>query len=138
METNLELNVFYHDVNRQIITTFNIFRHGGFNNDVQKNLKKIKDKNEFSERLHCDLMYYFWSKTEYQIIISPWCGGRDTKDIKVDIYTQVMNNWDLFLDYVWGGKWHRENDESGRGYVKKTGKCPMCEDCPDNCPMEGA
>ncbi len=26
--------------------------------------------------------------------------------------------------------------DSGREYVEKTGKCPMCEDCPDNCPIE--
>ena len=38
------------------------------------------------------------------MIISPWCGGKNTKDIKVDIYTQVMNNWNVFLDYVWNGK----------------------------------
>ena len=25
---------------------------------------------------------------------------------------------------------------SGREYVEMTGKCPMCEDCPDNCPIE--
>lgn len=28
-------------------------------------------------------------------------------------------------------------DNAGRGYVKATGKCPMCEDCLDNCPIEG-
>lgn len=135
---NLEWNVFYHSVNKNEITTFNIFRHGGFYDDVQKSLKKFKDKNEFAEQLRRDLSYYFRFKSEYEIIISPWCGGRDTKDIKVDIYTQVMNNWDLFLDYVWNSKWHRTNKNAGRGYVKATGKCPMCEDCPDDCPMEGA
>ena len=24
----------------------------------------------------------------------------------------------------------------GREYVETTGKCPMCWDCPDNCPLE--
>lgn len=25
---------------------------------------------------------------------------------------------------------------SGREYVEMTGKCPMCWDCPDNCPLD--
>lgn len=104
---NLEWNVFYHDINKQKITTLNIFNHWKFREDTEKNLKKIRDKGEFAEKLRRDLMYYFWSKSEYEIIISPWCGGRDTNDIKVDIYTQVMNNWDIFLDYVWNSKIHR-------------------------------
>lgn len=100
----MEWHVFYHDINAQKLTTINIFDHCGFFEDVQKALKKSKSKDEFAKALKSDLMYYFWSKSEYEIIISPWCGGRNTEDIKVDIYTQVMNNWNVFLDYVWNSK----------------------------------
>ena len=85
----------------------NIFNHWKFKEDTEKNLKKIRNKEEFAEKLRRDLMYYFWSKSEYELILSPWCGGRDTKDIKIDIYDQVMNNWEIFLDYVWNSKIHR-------------------------------
>lgn len=27
-------------------------------------------------------------------------------------------------------------DDCGRDYVKRTGKCPICTDCPHNCPLE--
>jgi len=47
------------------------------------------------------MMYYYWSKSEWEIIIGPWCGGNNTKEIKVDVYEQVLNNWDIFLEYVW-------------------------------------
>lgn len=104
---NLEWNVFYHDINEQKIRTFNVFEHSRFNDDIQKFFKKFKNKEEFGENLRRSLMYYFWCKSEYEIIISPWCGGRDTKDVKVDIYTQIMNNWPIFLDYVWNSKIHR-------------------------------
>lgn len=162
---NLEWNVFYHDVNRNKITTLNIFNHRKFSEDTQKNLEKIKDKNEFAEKLKRYLFYYFGSKCEYEVIITPFPPyitmdeldrlneertlhkekyGRDyvrinpnlDTGIKVDIYTQVMNNWGVFLDYVWNSKQHRTSKNAGRGYVKATGKCPMCEDCPDNCPLE--
>ena len=118
----LKWNVYYHSINKNEITTLNIFNHWKFNEDVQKNLKKIKDKDEFAEKLRRDLMYYFWSKSEYEIIISPWCGGRDTKDIKVDIYTQVMNNWDIFLDYVWNSKKRRKNKKETK-FTFVTAEC---------------
>lgn len=63
--------------------------------------KKIKDKEEFAQKLRSELMYNFWSKFEYEIIIGPWGSFQDTREIKVDIYDQVMINWDRFLDYVW-------------------------------------
>ena len=100
----MEWNVFYHDVNAQQIRTFNIFDHCRFSRDVFKYLKECQDKNEFAKKLKSELMYNFWAKAEYEVIISPWCGGKNTKDIKVDIYTQVMNNWNVFLDYVWNSK----------------------------------
>ena len=97
----MEWNVFYHNVNSQKIETFNIFKHWSFTEYVSKHLKECKTKEEFAEKLKSELRYYFWCKAEYEVIIIPWCGGRDTKDLKVDIYTQVMNNWPIFLDYVW-------------------------------------
>lgn len=27
-------------------------------------------------------------------------------------------------------------DDCGRDYVERTGKCPMCIDCPHNCPLD--
>lgn len=107
MKYELEWNVFYHDINRQKITTFNIFNHWKFAEDVQKSLKKFKDKDEFAEQLRRDLFYYFGSKCEYEVLIAAWVGGRNTDDIKVDVYTQVMNNWNVFLGYVWNSKIHR-------------------------------
>lgn len=97
----MEWNVFYYDMNARKITTFNVFNHYRFAQDVQKSLREYNDKDEFAKSLKLDLMYYFWSKAEYEIIISPWCGNKEMEEIKVDIYMQVMNNWNLFLDYVW-------------------------------------
>ena len=33
-------------------------------------------------------------------------------------------------------KEYREKDDCGRDYVKRTGKCPICTDCPHNCPLD--
>ena len=96
----MDWNVFYHDVNAQVIKALNIFEHGSFRESVER-LKGITDKEAFARELMSYLRYFFWCKSEYEVVISPWCGGRDTKDIKVDIFTQVVNNWEIFLDYIW-------------------------------------
>lgn len=49
-------------------------------------------------------MYYYWAKCEWEVIISPWIAQHNDNEIKVDVYWQVMNNWDIFLDYVWNNK----------------------------------
>lgn len=134
---NLEWNVFYHDINKNRITTFNIFNHWKFAEDVQKSLKKFKDKNEFAEELRRYLFYYFGSKCEYEVIITSFptyitmneldrlnherwthkdrygtdyvrLGVNLDTEIKIDIYTQVMNNFDIFCDYVWNSKKRRK------------------------------
>ena len=136
MKYELEWNVFRYDINKDKIVTFNIFDHWKFNEDVQKSLKKFKDKDEFAEQLRRDLMYYFWSKYEYEVVITTfppyitmdelsrlnderWSHkdryGTDyvrqnvnlDTGIKIDIYEQVMNNWNIFLDHVWNSKIHR-------------------------------
>ena len=130
MKYELKWNVFYHDINKQKITTLNIFEHGGFYNDVQKSLKKFKDKDEFAEELRRDLFYYFGSKCEYEVLISAWCGGNGKEDIKVDIYTQVRNNWEVFVDYCWNSKIHRPRKK--KDAVCKTTNLP-CSYCQPVC-----
>lgn len=97
----MKWNVFYYDSNKQEVTTFDIFKHGSFRKDVDMLLTNSSSFEEFSEELRKTLMYYFWSKCEYEIIISPWCGGKDTVSKKVDIYSQVMLNFNSFVNYVW-------------------------------------
>lgn len=96
--------VYYHDINRDKIDTYNVFKHGRFREDVIKAIKKYKNKDEFAEQLKSELQFYFWSKAEWEIVISPWVGGKNTKSIKIDVYDQVMNNWEIFVDYVWNNK----------------------------------
>ena len=48
--------------------------------------------------------YCFWSKCEWEVQISPWISSRENEETKIDVCWQVMNNWDVFLDYVWNNK----------------------------------
>ena len=98
----MEWNVFYYNCNAKRIEIFNIFRHGGFSSYVKKHLVECKTKEEFAEALKRELLYYFWSKSEYEVIITSWVGGDREKDAtKIDIFQQVMLNFEVFVDYVW-------------------------------------
>jgi len=102
MRDYIMYNVYCEDVNRRIFRQFNVFNHGGFAKDTQKNFKKNKDNREaFGEQLRKDAMYYFWSKCEWEIIVSSWPPSDRTSDVKVDVYDQLMMNWDIFEEYVW-------------------------------------
>lgn len=98
----LEWNVFVGDFNSGEIVTDNIFDHGYFFEDCQKNYRKNrKDKAAFLDQLESDLMYYFWSKAEWEIVIDHWVGPKDAKKLKVDAYDQIKMNWSRFCEYVW-------------------------------------
>ncbi|MEE1504105.1 MAG: hypothetical protein UGF89_07680 [Acutalibacteraceae bacterium] len=119
--------------NNKEIKEYNIFNHSGFYDDVVKKLKKCETKEEFAEELRRELFYYYGSKCEWEIIITDWPTHIDTNELnrlnaereetnkkynrdpyslcvepkvakKVDVYSQVRNNWDVFVDYVWSFK----------------------------------
>ena len=69
-------NVYVSDFNRGKIDTFNIFNHHSFYDDCAKARRKFHgDKDGFAEEVRKSLMYYFWSKCEWEIILSHWPSG---------------------------------------------------------------
>lgn len=99
---DMEWYVYVEDMNCRNITAYNIFRHGRFMDDVQKIYKRYKDDFEvFSLEIKKSLQYYFWSKAEWEIILSDWPPSNSFQGKKIDVYDQVMLNWDVFIRYVW-------------------------------------
>ena len=126
-------NVYREDFNNRAIVEYNIFGHSGFAQDVKKLLKEDITKDEFAERLKRSLIYWFWCKSEHEVVITSWpvyidkseldrlnseCEEYNSKwghypykinivpDVgeKVSIYDQVMMNWHCFVDMVWNNK----------------------------------
>lgn len=99
---NMEWNVFVYNVNKQKIETYNIFEHRSFSERAIKCLQECKTREEFSEKIKLELRYSFEFKAQWEVLISPWVGGDREKDtIKIDVFDQVMSNWEIFVDYVW-------------------------------------
>lgn len=126
-------NVYYNNFNSKEIEVFNIFDHGLFYERAYKAKLKYKDDFEkFAEEIKRWLMYCFWSKSEYEVIITSWppyVSGEEIDRLtetkkkqleeyqrfyresarlecgsKIDIYDQVMLNWDIFIKYVWDNR----------------------------------
>ena len=97
---NLIWNVFYYNINAKKIQTYNIFDHYSFTKYIKEHLQSCTTKEEFEDKIERELSYYFWSKSEWEILISPWIGD-EKAIVKIDVYDQVMNNWNIFVDYVW-------------------------------------
>lgn len=137
----LQWNVFLEDWNARTIKSFDIFQHGEFRKGVQKLLKKHSDKAAFAEDLKKEVMYYFWAKCEYEVVITSWPPYISAEELdrlnkeneehkgkyghplvrncirpecaeKIDVYRQAMLNWDVFVDYVWAQKRKTKTQEN--------------------------
>ena len=98
----LNWNVFLYDSKSKQIGIYNIFNRSKFREDVEEILSLGLSRDGFDSRLEKILFHYFWCKSEYDVIISPWIGNDSAE--RVDIYTQVKLNWRQFSDYVWSFK----------------------------------
>lgn len=103
MREDMVWNVYVEDMNGKKIVKHNVFDHSRFMDDIKKAYKDYKDDYEkFCEAVKSNLMYYYWAKCEWEVIISDWPPSvREPVEIKVDVYDQVMMNWDKFIKYTW-------------------------------------
>lgn len=102
---NLSWYVYRQDANSGKIEPWDIFEHWRFRQDIIELLKQLDENTgraNFAKDVKSNLMYYFWSKAEYEIILKNWI-GKDC-EIKIDVYDQVMLNFDKFIDYLYGYK----------------------------------
>lgn len=131
-KTKLVWNVF-NECNGEICP-LNIFEYNyKFLEDLLIAKRKYKDNFEkFAEEVRKSLQYYYWSKSEYETVITTWPPYIESDELdrlnkekhereirnrpfyrdavnlttryKIDIYTQIMMNWDRFIDYIWNNK----------------------------------
>ena len=100
-------------------------------------------KEEFAEKLRRELQYYFWSKSEYEIVLTSWPPYIDKKELdrlnteyedynkqwghypykinirpdigeKIDISDQVQNNMTHFVNYLWDIKTEADKPKIGK------------------------
>ena len=100
--------VYNENFNGQRIEVVDLFDSYYMSKEVPEILKLCSDKKEvFAGMLNDVLRYQYWSRCEYEIVLTGWPPPKKEtfKKMKIDIYDQVRLNWDAFVDYVWT---HRE------------------------------
>ena len=98
----MEWYVIVEDVNKREISTYNIFNHYRFAEGVKEAYEAHKnDYAAFCGQVNRELMYYFWSKCEWEVIVSEWPPSPREVSEKIDAYSQVMMNQYIFFEYVW-------------------------------------
>ena len=96
---NMEWNVFIYDINHRKIVPYNIFNNAKFKEYCIKAYKESKnDEPALKEKIESELKYYYWSRCEWEVLISGFPDNDNAK--KVDVYGQVALNIDRFIKYV--------------------------------------
>lgn len=104
---NLTWNVYVYNFNNRCIETRNILGNGSviIRNVLEKAKSEYKenvpDYDKFKEEVRNIVMYYYWAKCEWEVIISAWPPNENAKEEKVDVYSQVMLNFDVFYNYIY-------------------------------------
>lgn len=93
-------NVFVYGHQTGAIEVYNIFNHTNFKSAIEKLLATdlTKDREAFSKKVDEILLYYFWSKCNYEIVLTNCYSNFPHR--KVDVYEQISINLTQFINYI--------------------------------------
>ena len=76
---------------------------------IKKLKKKCHTKEEFAEKMRIEMMCQYWSRCEYEVIISiddnnhvwlsPWVGCKNPESVKIDVTDDESFNWRDFAEH---------------------------------------
>lgn len=102
----IKLLVKYYNCNANKIEDYDVLKRRG--SEIKKLKKKCETKEEFFETLRSEFMWRFWSKAEWELIVtktdegrvilSPWCGSRDPSLSSIDVTNDSTFDWPGFFD----------------------------------------
>lgn len=94
----LKWYVLHQSFNKEEIEFYNVLQ--GWEERIRKARKKVKTKTEFKEWLKKEFMYYYWSRSEYEIVVGGLFSEYPKEFKKVDIWSQIEPNLDIITDYI--------------------------------------
>lgn len=99
----MEWMVYNEDFNRHVIEPVNILRN--YDDEIKKLKKKSKDYEDFSEQLRREMMWRYWSRCEYEVlmciakdgrvILKPWINPRN-EEVSLDVTDDENFDWKSF------------------------------------------
>ena len=102
----IKLLVKYYNCNANKIEDYDVLKRREF--EIKKFKKKCADKEDFANELRVEFMRRFWSKAEWELIVtktaegrvilSPWCGSRNPDSEAIDVTDDPAFDWSGFAD----------------------------------------
>ncbi len=99
-KVNLTWNVLLQDFNAKKIIKYNVLDNDYIIDSIKKAVKKreVSNYKEFKEFIKRKFMAQYWSRAEYEIMVS---GLFDTdKPEKIDVWYQIEMNLDNIAEYL--------------------------------------
>lgn len=98
-----QFNVILWDFNKKGLMSYDVLPY--FRKEYEELKKKDRPttKEQWKEFIRRKGMYRFWSRCEYEILISQWPPMSDpskNEHIKIDAWQQIENNLDLLVDIL--------------------------------------
>lgn len=95
----LEWNVILYEHDK--VRIYNVFNNAYFSEAVIDIMHTPNlNRNEISDLIKRKAQWQFWSRCEYEYIISSWPPYDEDKGYKIDVFEQLTMNWDRFVDYI--------------------------------------
>ena len=91
-----QFNVIWYNCNKKDFEPYDIMPY--LVDEYKKSKKKLKTFEEFKEFVNSTSMYQWWSRCEYEIILSDWPPSGIEK--KWDIYKQILMNINLITSLL--------------------------------------
>lgn len=107
---DLKWIVYRYNFNADKIETYNVLSGKIFLEEIKKIMVKHRDKDreEFAEALKRKMMYHFWSRCEWEVIIEitednrifliPWVGCKEPNEVKIDVTDDTSFDWRGFAE----------------------------------------
>ena len=84
------------------IKYFNIFRNTLFREAIEEIFRTPEQSREdIEEQVKRKAQWQFWSRCEYEIILSEWPPSPKDNNYKLDVFEQLEANWERFIDYIY-------------------------------------
>ena len=95
-----------YNCNKDKIEDYDLFPY--FETFLRELKKKKKTKEEFAKEIRSELMYHFWSRAQYELIVEirendriyllPWCGCSDIEAAAIDVTDDKDFDWKGFAE----------------------------------------
>lgn len=95
-------NVLIWDINNDELIHYDIIPYLLRQYNKTKKMDSYKEtpesRDEFREFVKNEARYQWWSRCEYEILVSDW--PKHGKEIKIDVYDQVLMNLNIITDII--------------------------------------